>query len=336
MTAAYTGSMSAITGRLAPSPTGGLHVGNVRTLMLAWLSARAAGGAIILRVEDLDRARCKPGFAEQMLADLRWLGFDWDEGPDVGGRHAPYHQSLRFDHYRAALDRLIAGGLAYPCICSRADLAGAAGAPHGPGGPAYPGTCRGRFRDAAEARARAGRDPAWRFDSRRCPVMPWRDLFRPDLDPPSAVDDFVLWRADGVPAYQLAVVVDDLAMGVDEVVRGDDLIDSTPRQLALIAALGGQRPEGRDGPIAYRHVPLVLDETGRRLAKRSGATQIAELRRLGMPAGRLLAFLARGAGLCDADDVTLPALAASFRWDQVSCLPVQITDRDLYALAPAR
>lgn len=313
--------------RLAPSPTGGLHVGNVRTLMLAWLSARAAGGTVILRVEDLDRERCKPNFTAQLLADLRWLGFDWDEGPDVGGPHAPYVQSQRFGRYRAALDRLAVVGLAYPCVCSRAEIAAAATAPHGPAGPAYPGTCRGRFRDADEARRVAGRAAAWRFDSRRCPSRPWRDAFRPEAGMPAAVDDFVLWRADETPAYQLAVVVDDLAMGVTEVVRGDDLADSTPRQLALIDALGGTPP-------AYCHVPLVLGEDGRRLAKRDGATQVAELRRLGVAPEQVIGVLARGAGLATtAPAVPLRALIAGFAWGRVAPTPVHVSEGELRRLA---
>jgi glutamyl-tRNA synthetase len=318
--------MASLRARLAPSPTGGLHVGNVRTLMLAWLSARSAAGAVVLRVEDLDRARCKLGYTEQLTADLRWLGFDWDEGPDAGGPHPPYLQSLRDDAYAAVLQRLITGGWAYPCVCSRAELAQAASAPHGPAGPAYPGTCRQRFGDAEEARRGSGREPAWRFDSRRSPRMPWRDGFRPEM-PPVDVDDFVLWRADGVPAYQLAVVVDDLAMGITEVVRGDDLADSTPRQLALISALGGVPP-------VYRHVPLVLDEEGNRLAKRSGATQVAELRRLGAHPEQIIGLLAHGAGLTGTpSSSTLTALAPEFSWDRVVREPVRISEQSLRALA---
>ena len=313
-------------GRLAPSPTGGLHIGNVRTLLLAWLSVRAAGGTLILRVEDLDRARCKPGYAAQQLDDLRWLGLDWDEGPDVGGPHAPYAQSQRLPQYQQALARLHALGLAYPCTCSRADLAGAASAPHGPGGPRYPGSCRDRYADAAEAERASGRPPAWRFDSRRTPALPWRDDFLGE-PLPQVVDDFVLWRADGVPAYQLAVVVDDLAMGVSEVVRGADLIDSTPRQLALIAALGGRPPR-------YRHVPLVLDERGERLAKRRGSTEIAEPRRLGVRPEQLLGWLSHGLGLLDQPiDVSAVALTARFDWRRVPATPLSVSERELARLA---
>lgn len=317
-----------VRGRLAPSPTGGLHAGNVRTLLAAWLSARAAGGAVILRIEDIDRARCRPEHTAQLLDDLRWLGLDWDEGPQTGGPHAPYLQSERLARYDEVLARLQHAGRAYPCVCSRAELAQAASAPHGSGGPAYPGTCRGRFYDAGAARAHAGRSPSWRFDARAAGVerLPWRDAFRPEQDQPDVVDDFVLWRADGVPSYQLAVVTDDLAMAVSEVVRGDDLADSTPRQLALIGALGGTAP-------IYRHLPLVLDEHGVRLAKRAGATQVAWLRAAGVTAERLLGFLACGLGLLP-DPAPTPAaeLVTRFSWDAVSRKPVVIAEATLRAL----
>jgi glutamyl-tRNA synthetase len=299
----------------------------VRTFLLAWLSARAGGGAVVLRVEDLDPDRCRPEYTARLIEDLRWLGFDWDEGPDTGGPHAPYLQSRRTARYREALTRLVAAGLAYPCVCSRAEVAAAAGAPHGPGGTAYPGTCRDRFADADDARRRAGRPPCWRFDGRRVPAVPWRDAFRPDRAMPAAVDDFVLWRADDVPAYQLAVVVDDLAMAVTEVVRGEDLADSTPRQLALIQALGGVPP-------AYAHVPLVLDETGQRLAKRGGARQIAALRALGVRPEQVIGLLAWGLGLHDRPEpVPLAALVAGFRWQAVRREPVRIDEQLLRALA---
>lgn len=313
-------------GRLAPSPTGGLHVGNVRTLLLAWLSVRAAGGTVILRIEDIDRARCRPEYIEQLIDDLRWLGLAWDEGPPDAAPHGPYEQSRRLPLYENALRRLIVAGYAFPCTCSRADLAGAASAPHDGGDPPYPGICHDRYPDAATAQARSGRPPAWRFDGRRSPVMPWRDQFRPNEAAPEAVDSFVLWRADGVPSYHLAVVVDDLAMAVTEVVRGDDLAASTPRQLALISALGGTPP-------SYRHVPLVLDQDGRRLAKRAGATAVAELRRLGVQPQRLIGLLAHGAGLLDRPAPAAPAdLIGDFSWEKVPRPPVRITDTALLTL----
>ncbi len=298
-------------------------------MLLAWLSARAAGGTVVLRVEDIDRARCRPEYTAQLLDDLHWLGLDCDEGPDGSGPYAPYLQSQRLDRYEAALTRLQRAGLAYPCVCSRAELAQAASAPHTAGGPLYPGTCRGRYQSAQDAAATGGRAPSWRFDAQAAGTerMPWQDAFRPEAAQPIRVDDFILWRADGVPSYQLAVAVDDLAMAITEVVRGDDLAESTPRQLALIRALGGAAP-------GYRHVPLVTDEHGRRLAKRTDATQIAVLRAAGAPPQRLLGYLGHGLGLlARAEPVTAHALARSFRWDLVPRRPVTVSAQALRALA---
>src|SRR5512142_14390 len=262
-----------IRGRFAPSPTGPLHLGNARTALLSWLAARAAGGAYLMRVEDLDTPRVRPGAEERILAGLRWLGLDWDEGPDVGGPFAPYRQSERAALYAGALARLRAAGAAYPCFCSRAEVAAAALAPHGPGdeGPRYPGTCRELPPAEVERRSRT-RLPAWRF---RVPAgsVSFRDGVQGDQarDVAAETGDFVVARADGIPAYQLAVVVDDAAMGVTEVVRGDDLLSSTARQLLLYGALGLPAPR-------FAHVPLVNGGDGSRLAKRHGAPSLADLR----------------------------------------------------------
>src|SRR5512140_665086 len=266
-------------GRCAPSPAGPLHLGNARTALLSWLAARAAGGAYLMRVEDLDAPRVRPGAEERLLADLRWLGLDWDEGPDVGGPFAPYRQSERAPLYAAALGRLRDAGAAYPCFCSRAEVAAAALAPHGPGdeGPRYPGTCR-ELSPAEVARRSQVRPPAWRFR-----VPPGRVEFRDGVHGPQVRDvaaetgDFVIARADGIAAYQLAVVVDDAAMGVTEVVRGDDLLGSTARQLLLYRALGLPAPR-------FAHVPLVNGDDGARLAKRHAALSLDELRARGADA----------------------------------------------------
>jgi glutamyl-tRNA synthetase len=228
-----------MTGRFAPSPTGDLHLGNLRTALLAWLFARSAGGRFLMRVEDLDTGRVRAGIEERQLADLRAVGVDWD-GPVV-------RQSERLDLYAAALERLDT----YPCFCTRAEIREAASAPHGPVG-AYPGTCRELSAAERAEREAAGRPPALRV--------------RAD----GSVDDFVVRRGDGAFAYNLAVVVDDAAMGVDQVVRGDDLLDSTPRQVWLAGALGLPVPD-------YVHVPLVLGPDGARLAKRHGAVTLREL-----------------------------------------------------------
>jgi glutamyl-tRNA synthetase len=287
--------MAARRGRYAPSPTGAIHLGNARTALLAWLDARAAGAAFVMRVEDLDRARVIVGAEARLLDDLRWLGLDWDEGPEQGGAFAPYRQSERVARYDDAVARLLAAGRAFPCACSRADVARAASAPHAGDddeGPRYAGTCRGVPAAEIEARAAAqGRAPAIRFDGRGARLS-FVDLVHGEVaSSPEGVDDFVLRRADGTAAYQLAVVVDDAAMEITRVVRGDDLLASTPRQLALYAALGATPP-------TFAHVPLVLAPGGERLAKRTRPTSVAELRARGVAPEAVVGALAASAGLC--------------------------------------
>lgn len=276
---------SSYRGRLAPSPTGYLHLGHARTFWTAQERAQAAGGLLILRNEDLDRARCQPNFVAAMIEDLRWFGFDWQEGPDCGGPCAPYDQSARLELYRAAFERLRAAGLLYPCLCSRRDIAEAAGAPHeGPatgGGdePLYPGTCRPEALTLAERAHRAAL-PRLGYNWRFC-IPDGRRLHFTDsaCGPQSAAcgadfGDFVVWRKDDLPSYQLAVVVDDAAMGITEVVRGADLLTSTFRQLLLLEALQYPSP-------AFHHCPLVLDASGQRLAKRHDALSLRTLRTAG-------------------------------------------------------
>ncbi len=270
--------------RLAPSPTGSLHLGNARTFLVNWLMVRQAGGAVVLRIEDLDRARVKEGRVAEMIADLEWLGLDWDEGPIA--------QSDRVPLYQAAFDRLRAEGRIYPCVCTRKEIDAAASAPHAEDeGPRYPGTCRGRFRDEHEATKVRGRPPAWRFAVKEGAIA-FDDCFlgRVEIDPSKVGGDFVVRSFDGTFAYQLAVVVDDAAMGITEVVRGDDLVSSTPRQLLLFEALGAVAPR-------YTHLPLVVDAQGRRLAKRSGDTELSSLRRGGTSAGEVLRRLAEWSGI---------------------------------------
>ncbi len=275
-------------GRFAPSPTGDLHLGSVATAVVAWLYARRAGGPLILRVEDIDTPRVVAGSEARQLDDLRWLGFDWDEGPDVGGPHAPYRQSERVDRYEAALASLAARGLTYLCDCSRAEIARVASAPHeGDDGPRYPGICR-----AFGMTARAWkRPPAVRL------AVPDRVVVIDDAlqgrhvqNVAASVGDFVLQRGDGVYAYQLAVVVDDVAMRITEVVRGYDLLTSAPRQ-ALLAELLGAAPPG------FAHVPLVVDAGGVRLEKRSATTTVAGLRAAGATAADVVGRVAGGLGL---------------------------------------
>jgi glutamyl-tRNA synthetase len=267
----------AVVGRLAPSPTGALHLGNARTFLLAWLSVRARGGTLLLRIEDIDGPRVKAEATAQAIADLHWLGLDWDGEPLV--------QSTRAAAHHLAAERLVAAGLAYPCVCSRSEIEQAASAPHegDDDGPVYPGTCRGRFADLAAAKAATGRDAALRL---RVDVeaVPFEDGFA-GAQPGRIRGDFVVQKRDGGPAYQLAVVVDDAATGVTEVLRADDLLPSTPRQLLLYRNLGLRAPR-------FVHVPLVVGGDGRRLAKRHGDTSLRHLRAAGVSAPQLVGWLA--------------------------------------------
>jgi glutamyl-tRNA synthetase len=296
-------------GRLAPSPTGAQHVGNARTYLIAWLSARSRGGRVILRVEDIDVWRNKPGAVEQLAADLGWLGLDWDG--------EPVQQSLRLAEHNAALKRLKQLELVYPCTCSRQDIQNAASAPHlEHEGPTYPGTCARR--KAADADALTV-PFAWRFRVTDSP--PFADLYagpqRIDLN--TAQGDFVVWRAVDVPAYQLAVVVDDAAAGVTEVIRGDDLLTSTPRQLLLYRALGLPAP-------AFAHVPLVIGEDGRRLAKRHGDTRLSAMRAAGVPAEKLIGLLAHSCGWIDRPEpITAKELVPLFRLEAIPKEPFVLT-----------
>lgn len=309
-----------VVGRFAPSPTGDLHLGNVRTALVAWLAARAAGGRVLMRTEDLDLPRCLPGAEGRILAELGWLGFDWDEGPDVGGPHAPYRQSERAVLFTAALHRLAAAGHLYACTCSRKDLASLArlaSAPHGPGddGPVYPGTCRDRGLplELDAVPPPGGRVPALRFRVAAGQVG-FDDQIAGSFaqDVARDVGDFVVRRADGVLAYQLAVVVDDAAMGVNQVVRGADLLDSTPRQIQLLQALAAPIPR-------YAHVPLVLDAQGRRLAKRDAATAIRALREGGRSPKAIVGELAWSLGLRATPSPLTPTdLVADFAWARLS------------------
>jgi glutamyl/glutaminyl-tRNA synthetase len=269
-------------GRLAPSPTGLLHVGHAWTFCVAARRAAEHQGTLILRNEDLDPERSRPEFASAMVEDLRWLGIQWSEGPDCGGARGPYSQSERRTYYLEAWRRLRDGGFIYPCTCSRKDLAQAAGAPNDlDDEPIYPGRCRGR-RDAAEFAEPAGVN--WRFR------VPHEEITFTDLNlgrqcyvAGRDFGDFLVWRRDDVPAYQLAAVVDDEAMGITEVVRGADLLKSTARQLLLIRAFGY-------ATFDYFHCELVRDSAGVRLAKRHDGLSIRHLREGGMRAEQVLAL----------------------------------------------
>ncbi len=282
---------SPVIGRLAPSPTGGLHLGNARTFLLAWLLVRRSVGRIVFRMEDLDAGRARADAAEAAIADLRWLGLDWDEGPDAGGPHGPYIQSMRTEIYRLALGQLIESGKVYPCTCTRADIARMASAPHAEDEPlAYPGTCAGRSADDAQRLTERDLSYAWRFRASGRNVE-WTDALlgrqRHELD--RIGGDFIIARSGDTYSYQLAVVVDDALMGVNQVVRGRDLVDSTPRQILIQEALGLSRPE-------YRHVGLVLGPDGKRLAKRDLAVKIGQLRNDAIRPEAIVGSLARSLG----------------------------------------
>lgn len=278
------------TGRFAPSPTGVLHLGNLRTALLAWLFARAQGAPFLLRVEDLDRGRVRPHYEQRQLDDLRAIGLDWD-GEVV-------RQSERTALYDAALAQLGAEGLVYPCWCTRAEIREAASAPHDglPEG-AYPGTCRRLTAAERAQREASGRPPALRVAADAARVR-FVDRLRGAQE--GVVDDFVVRRNDGAHAYNLAVVVDDGAQGVGEVVRGEDLLDSTPRQLWLAARLGLAAP-------SHAHVPLVLGDDGARLAKRHGAVTLEDRIELGETPTAVRGRLAVSVGLAEAGEEPSPA-----------------------------
>ncbi|MDO8390559.1 MAG: tRNA glutamyl-Q(34) synthetase GluQRS [Actinomycetota bacterium] len=300
-------------GRFAPSPTGALHLGNLRTALVSWLHAKSLSGDWLVRMEDLDRVTSSAAHEADQLASLASLGMRSD-GPVV-------RQSERFDRYRDAIEVLRATGRVYECFCSRREIREAAQAPHGdlPEG-AYPGVCRRLTAAQREAHLAQGRRPALRLltNGERFEV---HDLLAGRVE--GTVDDVVLQRNDGVPAYNLAVVVDDAAQGVTHVVRGDDLLSSTPRQLLLQQLLELPHP-------AYAHVPLVLAPDGTRLAKRHGAVTLADLAARGVTAQQVLARLGASLELCDrAEVVTLPNLLARFRLASVPRQPWWLAATDL-------
>ena len=304
-------------GRFAPSPSGRIHLGNLLCCLLAWLSARQKGGKVVLRIEDLDTARCKRPYAEQMIEDLCWLGLTWDEGPGVGGPDGPYYQSERTALYEQALEKLERMGLVYPCYCTRAELH-AASAPHRSDGQAvYPGTCRHLTAAEREKKTRAPAtrlmvpDETWSFTDGHMGHYGENLLHE--------CGDFLLRRSDGMFAYQLAVVVDDAAMGVTEVVRGSDLLSSTPRQLYLYDLLGLKAPE-------FIHFPLLLAPDGRRLSKRDADAGLDDLR-FKLTAEEILGRLAYLGGFNPtAAPKTAEELLADFDWEKVPREDIRIPE----------
>ncbi len=292
-----------VRGRYAPSPSGALHLGNLRTALLAWLFARCADGQFVLRVEDLDQPRMRAGATQQMLDDLRWLGLDWDEGPDCGGPFAPYIQSERLGLYAFYLQLLQDAGQLYPCYCSRAEIASVASAPQQGAGesPRYPGTCRNLTAQQRRDYERRGRRPSLRFRVPDERIVLFTDLLEGPLQQnvQQEVGDFIVRRSDGIFAYQFAVVVDDGLMRINQVVRGVDLLSSTARQILLFEALGFPIP-------TFAHVPLVLDSDGKRLAKRTGSTGLEPLRATDQTAPQVLGRLAASCGLLARPEAVSP------------------------------
>lgn len=287
--------------RFAPSPTGQLHLGHGRTHLLAWLRARSVEGTVAMRIEDLDPPRVRPGSVDAIFRDHEWLGLDWDG--------EVLYQSARDEAYEAALDVLRGDHRVYSCSCTRKEVAAAASAPHGDEGPRYPGTCR-------DGPTQRGRPCSERF--RLEAPMPFEDGLAGEVPAGLGAGDFVVRRSDGVWAYQLAVVVDDAHQGVTEVVRGDDLLASTPRQLALYEALGLPAP-------AFVHVPLVLGANGERLAKRHGARPIADYRAAGVTAEALLGVLAHSLGIWPAaTPVCAGDLVPAFELSAVASTPITL------------
>ncbi len=317
-------------GRLAPSPTGYLHLGNARTFLVTWLRARQAGGTLIMRMEDLNYPRVQQETVRESYEDLRWLGLDWDYGPPDSqplksvAPHGSYVQSERSDVYRRYLDKLAAQDLVYPCTCTRKDILAALDAPHDGEEPRYPNTCRGRWNSRAEAQAQSGRNAALRMR-----VEPGESTFVDLFHGPHTVDlyessgDFVVsTRLDQLPSYHLAVVSDDIEMGVTEVVRGADLLPTTHRHLLLYRAFGMAPPN-------YYHLPLMRDTAGRRLAKRDGDTRIAHLRKQGIPAERVLGWLAYTLGQQSTpSDLTVESLQAQFDPTRIPRNEIHLTTAD--------
>lgn len=316
-------------GRFAPSPTGYMHLGNLWIALLSFLSVRRQKGDWLIRMEDIDTHRSRRELGEYMLDELEWLGFVWEEGPRVGGPAGSYWQSERYDRYEEILSRLKEKGLVYPCYCRRARLQQIASAPHAGELPAlYDGACR-ELTEEEQAELSCHKEPSWRLRLMNQAIS-FSDLWQgqQSFTLKAGQDDFVLRRADGMYAYNLAVVADDAAMGVTEVIRGLDLLPVTPLQLSLLQLLSWIDPAyaGAEAPV-YGHAPLLVDEEGYRLSKRQKSITIRELKAEGFSAGQILGRLALLGGLIDQSQleagkaISLEKLVKEARW------PVQFNSR---------
>lgn len=318
-------------GRLAPSPTGALHLGNARSFLLAWLSIRQQNGIVLLRIEDIDSPRVKPWAVQSTIDDLKWLGLDWDFGPDSASAErtcpsrfsVPLVQTQRMSRYHRALETLRHDGAIYPCTCSRSEVANAASAPHEQellDGPIYPGTCRTRKYQVDQLQDGF----SWRWAFSNNPIT-WCDerLGTQTISPLKQLGDFVVGRSDNTPAYQLAVVLDDSDMGVTEVARGDDLIYSTYRQQAIIDHLDLNTPH-------YVHLPLVIGPDGRRLAKRHGDTRISFFRELSIAPETLIGYLAWTANLiAKPKRTTASELIGKLDWNSLPSGPTVLDQKSV-------
>jgi glutamyl-tRNA synthetase len=309
-------------GRLAPSPTGLLHLGHVRTFLVAYWYARSRGGRLLLRIEDLDGPRASRRFADAALRDLEWLGLDWDGAPSVQSEHP--------ERFERAVQSLLERGLGYACVCTRGDLAGAAAAPHaGANEPRYPGTCRGRFASRAAAEAATGKAAGVRLAVPKGAIAVNDELAGTrSFDVADEVGDFLVARRGGGASYQLAVAVDDAAEGVTEVVRGDDLLPSAARQWHVQRALELPHPR-------WVHVPLVLDASGERLAKRTDALSLEALRGRGADPRALVSWAAKSVGVAVPERATAAEIVPLFRLDRVPPRPVTVTDELVSELTSA-
>jgi len=318
------GHMSEGVTRLAPSPTGALHLGNARTFLVNYLLARQRGWRVVMRMEDLDSPRVKKSADSRTIDELRWLGLEWDE--------PIFYQSHRMEAYRAALDRLIEMGVVYPCVCTRKDVALAASAPHAEDGlTVYPGTCRSRFESAKQAAETTGRPVAWRVLVPDAPIDVHDRFAGPHrFNLRETSGDFVVFRSYGTAAYQLAVVVDDAEQGVDVIVRGDDLLESAARQIHLIRLLDlTPRP-------TYWHLPLVVGPDGKRLAKRHGDTTLSRYRQLGTKPERLLGLLGYWCGLLERRcETTMEELLKRFDLGRIPREPITYSKPDERFLSDA-
>jgi glutamyl-tRNA synthetase len=294
--------------RFAPSPTGYLHIGGVRTALFNWLWARKTGGTFVLRIEDTDRERSTPENEQIILRDMRWFGMDWDEGPEVGGPHGPYRQMDRLDVYRELADKLVARGAAYRCYCTKEELDAQREALKAQNPKAifrYPGTCRDRKGPAPD------RPSVLRLRAPSSGAVTYRDLvFGEVTTPNSAQQDQVLVRSDGVPLYNFGAVVDDITMGITLVARGRDHMVNTPIQILLYEALGAELP-------AFAHLPMMLAPSGEKLSKRHGAVSVGEYRDRGIPPAGLLNYLVRfGWSYNDEEVFSIPDLTQKFDWER--------------------